>query len=186
MRAVVDVVAALLVEIDRVADIEHRIQDGRHRQEIDAQQRPRLQQDVGEQHRRHRAGRAKRGIAGIIAVWQGRGQHRYHDAAEVEDVIAETAEVRPEETLHDLSEKKQGDHVEQQVHEIGMHEAVAQVRSKTILAPRLVGIKQPAFKEGPVLETDPGNQAGERDDDEISGQLHVFHLIIAKSLWQIT
>src|SRR5690606_16929750 len=70
VRAVVHVVGPLAVHPDRVADVEHRVQDRRHREEEHEDQLPRRQQDVGEQHRRYRPGRAQAAIPRIVPVAQ--------------------------------------------------------------------------------------------------------------------
>ena len=137
VRAVVDVVRALALHPDAVTHVHHGIDDGRHRDHEDDDQRPGLDQDEGEQHRRDRARGAEAAVVGVAAIAQVAGQDRDQQRRQIEaheapgPGQAELAEI----VLHRPAEEEQGDHVEQQVLHVGVDEAIAEQAPE--LAPAL-------------------------------------------------
>jgi len=172
VRAVIDVVAPAPLHPDAVAHVHHRVHDRRHRQEEHEDQRPRLDQDVSEQHRRHRAGCAKAAVARIIAVAQIAGQDRHQQRRQIEP--DKTPRPRQPElgqiVLHRAAEEVQRDHVEQQMLCIGMDEAIAQK------APVLLAARNRRWPQDQPLEPagfvpgQPGNHTGDRDQAQGDGR----------------
>src|SRR5690606_11029432 len=108
----------------------------------------------------------------VPLVAQPGGQDRYHDRREIEGQVAQRAEVLGEEPLHHPAEEEQRNHVEQQVHPVGVDEAV---RHQALVLPVPGNRRRPQDQpshQRVVVEGAPGDEHGGADDGQGDDRFH--------------
>ncbi|KAG1262178.1 hypothetical protein G6F65_014728 [Rhizopus arrhizus] len=172
--AVVDAITTALVHPDAVADVERGIDDGRRRDEEHQDDRPRLDQDEGEQHRRHRPGCTEAEVVRVLLVLQVAGQDRDQQRADIERRIGQVAAGQlHHHALDESPEEEQGDHVEDQVRPVGVDEAIG--HQPVVLAMAVHGGRpqDQAVGQLAVVERHPRKDGGDGDQQQIDGAFRV-------------
>ncbi len=161
--AVVDAAHAQVRAVKAVSHVQRREDNGRQGKEKYKNGRPGGQQDEGEDHRRHGARGPQAAIAGITHVLKIAGQYGDHDPEQIEQSKTNKTDISFEKRLDRPAEEKQGNHVEQQVHAVGVHKAVGN-ETVELSAPDAGRPEQQPVQQHRIVETGNGHGAGHRDE----------------------
>jgi hypothetical protein len=166
MRVVIDVVAAAFGHIDRISQEQDCIEDGGHLDEVEIDGIPGADEDESEQYRAYCTGSAQAPIVVVVFPFEiGRdiGGDERRDV-EDEEIIVLQPQLSHVIILQCLAEKVQGEHIESQVHEIGMDESAGD--EAVILMTHMDG-RRPEDKvihQFMAVKGENGNERGQDND----------------------
>lgn len=162
MGVVVDVVAPSFSHIDRIGHEQACIDDGRHWDKIKIDLIPGLKEDKGKEDGAYASGSAQAAIVIIILPFEIAWNIGHDDGADVQYGIPVVLQAQLSSVInfYSAAEEKEGDHIEQQVNEVGMDETAGE---ETIVLVAYIDRRGPEYQvihNAGIVKGGDGDQYG--------------------------
>ena len=168
----VDIIAAPACRIRTEPQVGDTENESFHRDEKKQDRAGWVNQNGGKQYGSHGPGSADTGKTRYISVFDKSSGRSSHNAQQIKKQVQKAPALRESKykpLLHDLTEKIQGQHIEDQVHGIGVDKAAGEPTVIFAGPAFFIGPVLELYEEITVVERHDGNQDAEPDDQVIYG-----------------